>query len=120
MPHVVLFPECRREIDHGVDGEMALTPANPRGRVVRAHNDREPQRDAVNDSFERLAAADIEDRKGSPEFSRLHSRIDSSRHATRNCNSQSNSAGQENYEIYAVQNAAGSRATCLMRSRRHV
>jgi hypothetical protein len=37
----------------------------------------------VDRSLERFAAADIEDRKGSPDFSRLHSRVGSSRHVLR-------------------------------------
>jgi hypothetical protein len=102
MPDVPFLPDRGREVDDRIDRKVALPPTEPRGSIVGPHEDRQPQRGAVDRSLERFAAADIEDRKGSPDFSRLHSPVGSSRHVERYCNSRSSSADAEITDLAGV------------------
>jgi hypothetical protein len=64
MCDVPLFPEGGDDVDGGVDSQMSLAPADPGGRVVRAHQNRQTQGEAVTCRLQRLARPRIENRKG--------------------------------------------------------
>lgn len=63
MHNVTTLPESGGKIDDRVRCQMTLTTTQPRGYVVGAHERRESEGCAMHCRFQRLTAANIQNRK---------------------------------------------------------
>jgi len=61
MRDVLLFPDCQHGVQHRIDGEMHLTPAQPRRGVVDAAERSETERTCVDPEFQWFAFPAFED-----------------------------------------------------------
>src|SRR5437867_12639000 len=61
MRDLLLLPRRERGIEHRVDCKVRLAPAEPGGRVVEAHHDRQTQGRRVDSCLQPLGGARLQD-----------------------------------------------------------